>query len=683
MKSSIRYRAVQKVLGFTLIEVLVSLIVAVIGIVAVLQLQGVFLTSASDAQKRALATSVAEKKLEELRGYDSIPTTSSSLKSFDEIDGDTDTEIVTAGTTDYKFDLSWVVSPYVVSSGAVASASVTNAKFKNVTLTVSWDNGASNIEMSTVIAAANPQLAQFVDKAGLGGDKPQVKYTPGVAPDVIAIDLGDGTKKETSKPLPEVSQKGESNIVKFETVTYDSQYRAVTEDFLTVNCKCNLAGSGAGLTPAKTVYNATTKSLETEYSYSTVNKTIGATYRSPPYDKQPDICDRCCRDHHDNDFGTENSYRWYWPGVGDASQATYFNMSTGDHFHYDSSDGINFTKAVNVNDLYRETCRFKRVDGIYRLMQDWKLHDITVMPYNYLASGASGNAIYKSYVGNYLEQLLATGDLGTSVTVAKPTGRDLVSGAMGSITQGSTVQLLSRSLYVDPLSSSAVTAIQNIKAASGAWLSLMPFYEINSVLLSNWSSTNMPVATVENEGVVTVVDPALNYYGSYKRGLISAVGGGTTSVSAASLITNTGVIGHRDAVNVSLATDAIFDTSVNQLSDGITVEVSGTGPVSGSFTCYKLAGPNCNGAREPDYASIVISAGGVSCPPPSSGGGGTWSWTCPTSPGWVGTVTFSHSDPNWTFGNRALGDYTTATDNPYSFSAAAGQSGFDIWVVFP
>ncbi|UTW11115.1 prepilin-type N-terminal cleavage/methylation domain-containing protein [Marinobacterium rhizophilum] len=663
--------------GFTLIEVLISLIVAVIGIVAILQLQGVFLSTASDSQQRALATAVAEKKLEELRGFDSIATTSSSLSSFDAIDSGTGTETVTAGSTDYTFDLAWTVTPYAVSSGTVSLASAANAQFKNVTLNVSWGTGAANsLSLSSVIGAINPQLSKFIDKVGLGGETPQVAYTPGLAPDIIAIDLGDGTKKETSKPLPEVSQKGTSNIVKFEVVTYDTQYRAITEDFVTLNCVCKLAGTGSGLSPAKTIYNATTKSLETDYSYTPVTKQIGAVYNSGATNDQPDLCTRCCRDHHDNDSGTDNSYRWYWPGVGDASQATYFNTGTGDHRHYNSTDGITFTEAVNLNDIYRETCRFKRVDGIYRLMQDWKQHDITVMPYNYLASGATGNTKYKTYVTNYLDQLLTSGNFSTPVSVAKPTGRNLVSGEMGTVTQGSTTQLLSRSIYVDPLTSSAITAIQNIRAASGAWLSLVPFYEINSVLLSNWSSTNTTAATVANDGVVTVVDPALNYYGSYNRGLVSAMAAGTTSVAAASLVTNTGVIGHRDAANVSLATDGLYDTTVNQRTDGITVTVVGAGHISGTFSCIRSGGGACNGQNIPAYTSLNITANGTACTKTKQGN--TWTWDCLVPTGWVGNVTFSYT--GYTFKN--VGSTDTAS-SPYNLSATEPGSGFDILITIP
>lgn len=671
MKVSKGYPGLQYRRGFTLIEVLISLIVAVIGIVAILQLQGVFLSTASDSQQRAMATAVAEKKLEELRGFDSIATTSSSLNSFNDIDSGTGTEMVTAGSTSYTYDLAWTVTPYMVSGASVSVASMANADFKNVTLNVSWDSGASSLSLSSVIGAINPNISKFIDISGLGGERPNVAYTPGAAPEVIAIDLGDGTKKETSKPLPEVSQKGTSNIVKFETVTYDSQYRATTEDFLTLNCTCKLAGTGQGLTPAKTFYNATTKSLETDYSYTTVTKTIGATYRSPPYDKQPNICDRCCRDHHDNDNGTDNSYRWYWPRTG-----TYFDSSTGDHRHYDSADGITFTEATALNDTYRETCRFKRVDGIYRLMQDWKLHDITVMPYNYLASGATGNTKYKTYVTNYLDQLLTSGDFSTPVSITKPTGRDLVSGAMGTVTQGSTTQLLSRSIYVDPLTSGAITAIQNIRAASGAWLSLVPFYEINSVLLSNWSSTNTAAATVANEGVVTVVDPVLNYYGSYDRGLVSAIAAGTTSVAAASLFTNTGVIGHRNAASVSLATDGLYDTAVNQHADGITVTVVGSGHVSGTFSCIRSGGGTCTGQDVPAYASLNITANGTACAKDKQGN--TWTWDCTVPTLWSDNVTFSYT--GYTF--KEVGSADTAS-SPYYLGATIGESGFDILITIP
>jgi prepilin-type N-terminal cleavage/methylation domain-containing protein len=191
--------------GFTLVEVLVSLIIVAIGIVAILQLQGLFLQTASDAEKRAVATALAEKQFEHLRGFDNVLgynlIGSGSTSSA---------ETVLLGSTDVTYNLDWSdIAPWV--SGGIAS--INNSDYKEITLKVSWDGGASSLAMSSIIAKIDPNISALIDKSGFGGDLPDVKYTPGLAPEVIAVDLGDGVKRETSKPLPEVTQKGTSNIV--------------------------------------------------------------------------------------------------------------------------------------------------------------------------------------------------------------------------------------------------------------------------------------------------------------------------------------------------------------------------------------------------------------------------------------------------------------------------------------
>ena len=55
--------------GVGLIEVLIAGLVFAVGITAVVQLQGTFFKSSSAANARSIAMSIAEEKIEDLRGF--------------------------------------------------------------------------------------------------------------------------------------------------------------------------------------------------------------------------------------------------------------------------------------------------------------------------------------------------------------------------------------------------------------------------------------------------------------------------------------------------------------------------------------------------------------------------------------------------------------------------------------
>jgi prepilin-type N-terminal cleavage/methylation domain-containing protein len=551
--------------GFTLIEVLISLIVAVIGIVAILQLQGVFLSTASDSQQRAMATAVAEKKLEELRGFDSIATTSSSLNSFNDINSGSGAENVTAGSTTYTYSLDWTVTPYKA-SGAVAS--MASADFKNVTVNVSWDSGASSLSLSSVIGAINPQISNFIDKSGLGGNRPEVDHTPGVAPDVIAIDVGNGLNKETSKPVPEVEAKNDSTVVKFETVTYrqNDDVLLTKEDFVTVNCQCVLGSTDSGISPYYTSFVNENVGFTTSGG-QLVTADTGTVASLAAGRTQSDFCSRCCAIHHDS-INPPDGVRYVNDGV--ASEAS------GDHLHYvitDSSTTPVTLDIADTGDTYLEACRFKRFDGIYRLVPDWSLNKINVFPDYFLATASAGLSDYQQYVKDRIQDAV----FGT--TSASLPNADF------NIGDGQTQQVISRSIYIDDFSHDA--NLQNFlngfaspaSLAAGNWLQYIPFYEINTTLLSLWRSSSDAVATVSSENIDTIQDASTDYYGSFSRGVVEGVSGVASGASAAIIAyskdDNTGLLGN---------TYAETNPNPNPLAGKNNLIVPATSEAEGSLT---------------------------------------------------------------------------------------------------
>lgn len=617
--------------GFTLIEVLIALIVVSVGVMGVVQLQSKLARAVTDSEMRAAAYSAAESVMESAKDYSSKTEFSSfnsgSLASY--------LPILPQGMS--LAEQSDVI--FYDADNNIVSAS--EASYKQIKLVFEWNNAQESVELTSVIAYVDSYLSELgQNEAGSGGASPQVSHAPGSAPDVVAIELGNDLVKETSKPLPEISQKGASTEVQFESVTYDSSNNTeIKEDFVTANCTCTLNGEGLGLKAAETYLDTNTNSLKVRYSNELVSKATGSVVGTD----QSYLCDRCCRDHHDSN-DVETKYRWYWP-------SSAFSETDGDHEHFPRDSAV----AAEVGEDYLENCRFKRVDGVYRLMQDWRMIDLTVMPSAYLST-SSGLESYTTYVASVAEAAvnfayIQNEDLkvpsSAIASIAKPTGRDLTSAALGSITVGQKVQVLSRALMLDPLTSSAVQSIWNLKEVptdTASWMALLPLYEVNTTLLSEWSEgSSESVISVYNQPVVTIVDPDADYYGTYRRGLVDAVAPGSAVLTASSAISNTSLIGHRvTSADLSAWTDQFFDgSSDNQVWDSINVEVVSSEDsivISGLVDCVYIYYKKAN--ADPELAAckntntietsgdINVVAGAYTCSIASESGHANFNYTC-------------------------------------------------------
>ncbi|KEA64529.1 Type IV fimbrial biogenesis protein PilV [Marinobacterium lacunae] len=572
-------------LGFTLIEVLVALVVVMVGLAALLQLQTSFIRGASDSEKRAVGMALAEKKLEEFRDYQSIV-------DYDEI-GSTalptsEIESVSVGNSSVNYTLDWVGINTV-------SSAVNTSEYKEITVRVNWDGGS--LALSTLLARIDPNVAPLLGITGFGGGSPIVSHAAGNVPDVIPIDLGNGDIKETSTPLPEVTKKknqdNESTEVKFVTTTYSkNSIKQVQEEFLTVNCFCELQ-SGSG------------QSLQTPYHYKYENGELvvkkGISYTGEAGDKtgvpdsdfdQSAYCDRCCSGHHDStDTGVTGIYKSNEvPGFKDPSPS-----NAHPHYAVDTATGLLTGAEAIIGNTYPEACRFRRVDGVFRLFPDWKMVDLNVMPYDFIASTASSAlSDYQSFIVDTIQhQVFPTS------SAAMPGGRDFTAN------NGEITQLLSRGIYYDDLSydSAWKSEIASIASAgmiaSQAWLPITPFFEINTTLLTTWGSNPDAVATVSSDVIDTIEDSDADYYGVYSRGAVTmAVSGtGSAAITAYSKSDNTGLLGNNyDSASSFPLKDNKIIPSPTILSDTIIATIGSVagGPVIISGTINGLNGAALN-----------------------------------------------------------------------------------------
>jgi prepilin-type N-terminal cleavage/methylation domain-containing protein len=568
--------------GFTLIEVMLALLILALGILGISKLQGTLVKNSSDANQRAVAVSLAQKKIDDLRSYAQFamdgtsdwacpgtPLAAASLAYADIADNTggaplCDSELVPntdilIGNTNYQ--LTWDVTPYefvanVPTALADGLSSDSSVDFKNVAITVSWldiDTGNNaSVALSTIVDAYNPALTALSGSTSAGGDPIYPSYTPELAPDVIdvEVDTGDGTKRQTSKPLPDVVSQGanDNRIVTFEVVSFKNHplfagefTQTRREEFTTVDCKCTLsASSGSAYPPAHAIWDDTNKERLDTVGDLISKPTAAETNNANGADE---VCTICCRDHHDDDQSTVK----YVPGT-----------VSGNHTHY-KADGT----VAAAGDEYVESCRLKLVDGVLRVFQDWNLIDYTVMNRDDLGDGDPLQIQYASYAVQTIKDVI------DSTTLAvKPPLRTPVSTAISSIEQ-----LQGRGIYLDSVydltgseSSEYTTYVSD--SSNTDRLEKVPCAEVNLTLLADWSSADPSKVTVRNDSIATISDPANDYYGTYTRGEITAV---AAAASPGVDVTSSIHPGNEGITNI-----LVNPSPPTSASDAVAIIVSGT-----------------------------------------------------------------------------------------------------------
>ncbi|MCM2339597.1 hypothetical protein, partial [Rhodoferax sp.] len=406
----------------------------------------------------------------------------------------------------------------------------------------------------TAFGAAGPGIA-------LSG--PKVAYTPKGVPDVVPITISDGTQRETSKPLPDVSSKGLSISSEFSSVNYDSDGEQTQEDFKTLNCTCQFAANGSANPAAYYTYKDGALVVKyPETAADMVNKINGVAITAQG-DSQDPLCNTCCADHHDSEDASVTSNAT--TALFDPERPSGDYETNGDHKHYYYNNasqpnlGLTRVAPTSGND-YLEACRFLRVDGIFRIMQDWRLSDVAVMPKDDYLEDSTALSNYQTYVGNVVKGQAKT-DGGTSTSWSKLglSTRNLSNKNAGPI------QLLARGVYVDKVYSAPRTfdtAYYSGIVAGTTGLDKIPFSEVNLTLLASWASSNLSVVTVTNEAIKDITSATSDYYGVYNRGraVVQTGNGGNADITAYVLPSNSGLTGGTTRATYAATVD--YDSSL-------------------------------------------------------------------------------------------------------------------------
>ncbi|MFT4994196.1 MAG: type II secretory pathway pseudopilin PulG [Paraglaciecola sp.] len=551
--------------GFTLVEVLVASLIIMIGVTGYVTLQSEYVRSDAKLNLRNVALRLGQEKLDDLRQFTRVQSTVGQI-AFNDIandaggtigSGDVDIALSADVSNTVTFSRHWTVTEqYYVDTNddgvedtwvqlgdadypAVLPA---NAAQKVVSVAVAWtDNEGHSNSISldgniAPIALGNSYQAK--NESDNAKASPKVNYVPGEAPDVISYELGDGKKVETSKPMPDIENQGENNIVQFETVKYivleGEADKVEQEDFLTVNCSCALAGPGEGSTPSMTIL--VDDVLEVELGQSIIKMT-----GVPADNSQAAMCTQCCMDHHDT------------PTM--VAEETYFRLESGAaHAHYDRQTDGSFISALSIGDDYDEVCRFKRIDGYFQIYADWQLLDIIEFDSRFLFVDANLSA-YTDYAEGLIEASIKN-----SAQPTRSAGRDI------TVAPGA-YQFISRGIYLDRMKSSHLTQVQNkLLAGDVDWKAITPFYDINLTLLSDWSSANTSAAIVTQEDISSIVDVAADFFGTYSRGRVEALADGSSVISVVAYAGNTGITGTHP-LSPADAADQKIDDSVTVTVD--------------------------------------------------------------------------------------------------------------------
>jgi Tfp pilus assembly protein PilV len=499
--------------GVGLIEVLIAGLVFAVGITAVVQLQGTFFKSSSAANARSIAMSIAEEKIEDLRGFQVTDSSVVDIFDFTSITangGGRCTEQLINGVCtmalpsgsvardNITFNRSWSVTNYYYNGGTLTTIPNEDIVQKQVTVTVDWtdiNNTPQTATLSTVInkyssASATGLLANNI---GGSGEKPLVFYTPSTDTHVTPISVGTDTKRETLVPSSEtVDGYSRTNFIAYTYSGLASGNQLVREEeFQTVACDCLFNGvSGNDLNPSDdndTSDDATYTVAHLQWNIATdtyidvvgdlvAEKVKGcAKGGGGNCAAHPDnLCDTCCKDHHDS---SSSIFKF------DPFRSNN-DFTLGDHNHYNGTNPV-------TTGQYLESCRFKRVNGYWRVFQDWNLVKYSVLPLSDLIDSTT-KATYTAYVqaviDAHLDESKVSGETLNSSPVKPATINHASFGNYINLSVGDKPEMTARAVYLDYIDSAHLTEIKNKKLAGQDYLLHLPFYELEVAPVSNWLS---------------------------------------------------------------------------------------------------------------------------------------------------------------------------------------------------
>lgn len=539
--------------GFSLIEVLVSVVVMSFGLLSLAALQGSLMKAGSESRAQSVALSMASEKLEYFAGY-------RDREEFQALTDGADAAITVDGI---PYTRSWTVERYaypktggsfaaVADTGETASGYVSNNEFKRIEVQVQWSDAtgtAQVVALEGALAALSPlDTAKVAKVSSTGGARgPEVIIVnPETEEGVIPIAVGDGTDTAATNPKPEVAGSSTSQRVietRFDVLTYaaltgDTALAQSRVETVVAGCTCDygtapVSSTARGKRP--TYWDGKRYVVPEDTTY--VPKAGVSTSESI----QSSLCTTCCRDHHD-------------PAGVEGARFDPRNTSHAQHQLFDASTGTLGTPAATG--LYTEACRLIRVDGVFRVAADiyddyMNLLETDNDPDTTISDYVPTDAAtinYQNYVLEYLDGKFVQGSESTYNTVIPPDGEyvtaleethsinvpegPILIDRPATATGSSTLKWLhSRGLYIDYLADEAIQAVNEAKLDCDSdgptptaaelrtcVLKVLPFTTINLTELANWSPQVGSQIVVANNDFRTTLTSAVPVRGKVVPG---------------------------------------------------------------------------------------------------------------------------------------------------------------------
>lgn len=537
-----------------------------VGILGIVKLQGQLMQSSSDSNARALATQLAQEVLDDLNrvGTSTVTFAGIANNSGGSIAADTSNSNGQTVAGNVDFQRTWVVTsqyysditpadgkidptPYTAAQLTAAGKTIpTSPDVKSVDVTVTWldqsERGSTTTEqvtLSGMISSITPQTAAALSGgtsgSGVGSAaSPKVSYSASSVASVVAVHVGDvsGTYRETLTPTVDAGNQRTT----FKSYTYGSDNTLKREEeFETVACTCTFSGTGSGYLPAYSTWDSYESTYKDVFIDSAVTKPIGS---NAAHGGSDDFCDACCKDHHDaGSSAVDSSNVKYCDPANGVVDRCYDPFRGGDydasgrHKHY-STAGVAVTSGN-----YIESCRFKRVDGYWRVYQDWHMVKFTSFPLS-LLDNSSNEALYEDYIRDVIDQHLSEGKVSGETLSSPPSAPSLLSESSTVevyVDDSDIVQKTARGVFLDHINSTHLTQVLAEKSTSQDYFIDVPFYEFDVTQLSTWSSgdtTKVIVgagdgSTSLGHGAHAVTIPGGGLYG------VATTAGSTVSISAA------------------------------------------------------------------------------------------------------------------------------------------------------
>ena len=136
--------------GFSMVEVLVSLVVLSVGLIGTGKYQVTLLKNSSDVQARSQAINIAQKKIEEIKSYENL-SAFGDIKSSDTLIA----EATSAGTT-LDFSTTGVSTTYDLGWTVLQN---TNPDYVEIEVVVAWNeaNGApKQVKLNSIVSQSDP-----------------------------------------------------------------------------------------------------------------------------------------------------------------------------------------------------------------------------------------------------------------------------------------------------------------------------------------------------------------------------------------------------------------------------------------------------------------------------------------------------------------------------------------------